>query len=280
MNNFYNSVFRRDLFKGKVILVTGGGSGIGRCTAFDLASCSAQVVISGRNQEKLDKTCEEFKAQGVHVYGQICDIRDEDQVEELVSDILLKYGRMDGLVNNAGGQFPSPLEKISKNGWEAVIRNNLTGTFLMSKEVCNQYFINNGGAIVNVLADFRNGMPFMGHSGAARAGVDNFTKTSAIEWAKYGIRVNSVAPGIVESSGLSHYEPRVIETARKNAVKIPLKRFSSESEIAAAIVFLLSPAASYITGATINIDGGLSLRGHTLPLEDYRPSEVFDGFKI
>jgi citronellol/citronellal dehydrogenase len=136
-----------------------------------------------------------------------------------------------------------------------------------------------GGSIVNVLADFRNGMPNMGHSGAARSGVDNLTKTASIEWARFGVRINSVAPGIVESSGLANYDAAFMEETRKNKHKIPAKRFATESEVAAAIVFLLTPGARYITGATLPVDGGLSLRGHTAPLTEYDPGEAYDGFK-
>jgi citronellol/citronellal dehydrogenase len=269
----YKSIFKENLFLGKVFLVTGGGSGIGRCTANELSALGAKVVISGRNQEKLEKAAAEIK----NCDWVVCDIREEDQVKNLIATCLKRHGRIDGVVNNAGGQFPSTLEKLSKNGWEAVVRNNLTGTFLVSREALNQYFKDHGGVIVNVVADFRNGMPFMGHTGAARAGVDNFTKTASVEWAKYKVRINSVAPGIVESTGLSNYDPAFMESVRKNAHKIPLKRFASESEISAAIVFLLSPAACYITGALIPVDGGSSLRGHTAPLEEYGPGTSFEG---
>jgi citronellol/citronellal dehydrogenase len=274
----FESVFRKDLFTGQVILVTGGGSGIGRCTAFELASLGATVVISGRNVEKLERTAAEIKAARGRIDFKVCDIREEEQVKQCISHIVEKHGRLTAVVNNAGGQFPSLLEKLSKNAWEAVVRNNLTGTFLVAREAVNQYMKENGGSIVNIVADFRNGMPMMGHTGAARAGVDNFTKTASIEWAKYGIRINAVAPGIVESSGLLSYDPAFIESARKNQYKIPLKRFATESEISAAIVFLLSPAARYMTGTLIPVDGGLSLRGHTAPLEEYGAAPAFDGF--
>jgi citronellol/citronellal dehydrogenase len=275
----YHSVFKKELFAGQLFVVTGGGSGIGRCTAFELAALGAGVVITGREQAKLERTYDELKSAGTKIDWRVCDIREEDQVRATIGEILEKHGRIHGLVNNAGGQFPAPLEKISKNGWEAVVKNNLTGSFLMSREILTQCFAKYGGAIVNVLADFRNGMPGMGHSGAARAGVDNLTKTASIEWAKYGVRVNSVAPGIVESSGLGNYDPTFIEKMRGNVPKIPLKRLATESEIAASIVFLLSPAARYITGVTLKVDGGLSLRGHVAPLEEYGPTESYDGFK-
>lgn len=265
------SIFRKDLFAGQVILVTGGGSGIGRATARELSALGAKVVIVGRQAEKLQKAAAEISADWI-----VCDIREEEQVKATIATILERHGKLAAVVNNAGGQFPSSLESLSKNGWEAVVRNNLTGTFLVSREALNQHFKSHGGTIVNVVADFRNGMPQMGHTGAARAGVDNFTKTASIEWAKYKVRINSVAPGIVESSGLSNYDPAFMDAVRKNAHKIPLKRFATESEVASAIIFLLSPAACYITGATIPIDGGSSLRGHTANLEEYSPIPPFE----
>ncbi|MEQ1876459.1 MAG: SDR family oxidoreductase [Bdellovibrionia bacterium] len=255
-----------------MILVTGGGSGIGRSTARELASLGAKVVLAGRQAEKLQKTAAEIPGSDWIV----CDIREEEQVKTMFATILERHGNLSAVVNNAGGQFPAQLENLSKNGWDAVVRNNLTGTFLVSREALNQCFKKTGGAIVNVVADFRNGMPMMGHTGAARAGVDNFTKTASIEWAKYKVRINSVAPGIVESSGLSNYDPKFMEAVRKNAHKIPLKRFATESEIAAAIIFLISPAACYITGTLIQVDGGSSLRGHTSNLEEYAPIPAFE----
>ena len=270
------SDFRPGLFNGNVMLVTGGGSGIGRATARELAALGAKVVIAGRKPEKLEAVAAERRAADGLVDTLVCDIREEDQVKATLAELLGRHRRLDGVVNNAGGQFPSQLEKLSKNAWEAVIRNNLTGTFLVAREAVNQYFAEHGGRIVNVLADFRNGMPGMGHSGAARAGVDNFTKTASIEWARFGVRINSVAPGIVDSSGLDNYDPAFAAKIRSSQGKIPLKRFATESEVAATIIFLLTPAAGYITGALIPIDGGLSLRGHMSELSDYPPVEAFN----
>ena len=166
----YRSVFRPDLFAQQTIIVTGGGSGIGRCTAIELASLGAHVVISGRKQEKLDRVEAEIQEMGGLVTAVTCNIREEEDVKNLIGTVLKGNGRIDGLVNNAGGQFLSPAEFISKKGFHAVVETNLTGTFLMCREVYNQWMNKNGGAIVNMLMDNSRGFPGMAHSAAARAG--------------------------------------------------------------------------------------------------------------
>jgi citronellol/citronellal dehydrogenase len=275
----YNSIFKPGLFKGQNVIVTGGGSGIGRCTAHELASLGAHVVLIGRKQEKLDKVAAEIKEDGGACSTAIADIRDEDGVKNTVKQIVADRGQIHALVNNAGGQFPSPLMMINKKGWEAVVANNLTGGFLMAREVFNQSMKKTGGAIVNMLADMWGGMPGMGHSGAARAGMLNFTETAAVEWAQFGVRVNAVAPGWVASSGLDQYDPafaKDVITRLKHSV--PLKRLAEEAEVSAPIVFLLSPAAAFISGACINIDGASSRNWRVFPLAEHDKSKPFAGF--
>ncbi|MGH8460539.1 MAG: SDR family oxidoreductase [Stenotrophobium sp.] len=275
----YQSAFRTNLFKGQTIVVTGGGSGIGRCTAHELASLGAKVLITGRKQEKLDKVVAEIIEDGGSVSAYSFDIRDEDAVKAAVKTILAEHGQIHGLVNNAGGQFPSPLALISKKGWEAVVANNLTGGFLMSREVFTQCMKKNGGAIVNMVADMWGGMPGMGHSGAARAGMLNFTETASVEWASSGVRVNAVAPGWVASSGMDHYDPVFAkEVIPKLKHAVPLKRMAEEAEVSAAIVFLLSEAAAFISGACINIDGAASRNSRVFPLLEHDKSKPFQGF--
>src|SRR5262245_34082439 len=198
----YRSVFRPDLFRDRTIVVTGGGSGIGRCTAHELAALGAHVVLVGRKPERLAAVEAEIREDGGQVSHHVCDIREEAKVIETVKAIVVARGRIDALVNNAGGQFPSPLALINQKGFETVVRTNLVGGFLFARECFVQSLREHGGSIVNIVADFWNGMPGMGHSGAARAGMDNFTKTAALEWAPAGVRVNAVAPGWVASSGL------------------------------------------------------------------------------
>ena len=251
----YQSVFRPGLFDGQSIIVTGGGSGIGRCTAHELVALGARVALIGRKPEKLDAVKREIEAAGGRATCHVCDIREEDAVRQTVTDVLALHGRIDGLVNNAGGQFPAPLKDISGKGWDAVVRNNLTGCFLMSREVYNQTMAANGGAMVNMLADIWMGMPGMGHSGASRGGILNFTETAAIEWAP--VRINAVAPGLIASSGLDTYAEPFKKSIRERHKQIPAGRYGTESEVAAAIVFLLSPAAGFISGVALRIDGAV-----------------------
>jgi citronellol/citronellal dehydrogenase len=275
----YRSVFVADLFAGKVVVVTGGGSGIGRCTAHELASLGAAIAIVGRKAEKLDAVRAEIEAAGAVCSAHVCDIREEDAVKATVAAVLTRHGRIDGLVNNAGGQFPSPLAAISAKGWDAVVRNNLTGGFLMARECVTQWMGERGGAIVNIIADIWGGMPGMGHSGAARAGMLNFTETAALEWAP--VRMNAVAPGWIASSGMDQYPPSMTETIRGMQALVPLRRLGTESEVSAAIVFLLSPAAAFISGACLRIDGAAPNAKRIWPeVGTGGSTEAFDGFHL
>lgn len=274
----YRSVFRPGLFSSQTVWVTGGGSGIGRCVAHELAALGALVVISGRTQEKLDRVAAEITEDGGRCDTVAFDIRDEDAVKAGVAAVIAKHGPVTGLVNNAGGQFPAPLLAISKKGFDAVVANNLTGGFLMMRELFNQSMQNSGGAIVNMTADFRNGMPGMGHSGAARAGMSNLTATAAFEWAHTGVRVNAVAPGWIGSSGMDTYGGAMKSLIPKLKSHVPLRRLGVEAEVSGAIVFLLSPAASFITGVTLQIDGAASLGSEIFPLGSESASVPFDGF--
>ena len=252
----YRSVFAPGLFQGQVVLVTGGGSGIGRCTAHELASLGAHVVLVGRKLDKLQTVAQEIAEDGGSASAHACDIRQEDAVRAMVAAVLAGQGHIDGLVNNAGGQFMTPLEAISAKGWEAVVNTNLTGGFLVARECYTQCMARHGGAIVNIVADMWGSMPGMGHSGAARAGMVSFTETAAVEWGPRGVRVNAVAPGYVASSGMDKYPEAMAPMIREMARTLPIGRFSTEAEISAGIVYLLSPAASFVNGATLRIDAG------------------------
>ena len=275
----YRSVFKPDLFAGQNIIVTGGGSGIGRCTAHELASLGARVVLVGRKQEKLDAVAAEIEEDGGQAIGFTCDIRDEEVVKTTVAEIYKAVEVVHGLVNNAGGQFPSPLALINQKGGETVVRTNLTGGFLMAREVFTQGMNRNGGAIVNIVADMWGGMPGMGHSGAARAGMVNFTQTASYEWGSCGVRVNAVAPGWIMSSGMDTYPEGFKQTLKTLRAAVPLKRMGNESEVSGAICFLLSDAAAFISGDTLRIDGAASQGNVAIfPLPDHDKSKPFDGF--
>jgi citronellol/citronellal dehydrogenase len=274
----YNSVLRDSLFEGAVALVTGGGSGIGRCVAHELASLGALVIIAGRKPEKLDIVAAEIAEDGGRAETASLDIRDEDAVKGAVAAAVARHSRIDLLVNNAGGQFPAPLETISKKGFDAVVATNLTGGFLLMREVFNQSMRKHGGAIVNMLAAMHNGMPGMAHSGAARAGMGNLTRTAAFEWAHAGVRVNAVAPGWIASSGMDNYGPQMKPIIQGLAKHVPMRRLGLESEVSAAICFLLSPAASFITGTILNIDGGSTLGDASFPLPPRAKSPAYGGF--
>src|SRR5512134_790592 len=277
MLSSYASVFRAGLFDGQVALITGGGSGIGRCTAHELAALGARVALLGRQEDKLKAVGAEIGA-AARTYA--CDIREEDAVSKTVSNVLADFGRIDCLVNNAGGQFGSPLEKISANGWDAVVRTNLTGGFLVARECYTQWMKGAAtGAIVNMIADMWQGMPGMGHSGAARAGMLNFTETAALEWAP--IRVNAVAPGWIASSGLDHYPPEMREHIRALPKRVPLGRLGTESEVSAAIVFLLSPAAAFVSGSCLRVDGAVPNAKRVVDkIGSGKATPAFDGFHL
>ncbi|MEZ4269003.1 MAG: SDR family oxidoreductase [Myxococcota bacterium] len=277
----YNSVFRDGLFDGEVALVTGGGTGIGRCIAHELASLGATVVVSGRRPEPLEAVVGEIREAGGQAHSQPMNIRDEDEVDAAVSAIVAAHGRLDILVNNAGGQFASPAAHIRPKGWRAVIDTNLNGTFWVSQSAFRHAMGKAGGRIITIVADMWNGFPGMAHTGAARAAVVNLTKSLAIEWAPAGVRVNAVAPGYVMSSGLANYPDAVQAVAARVMPKNPSSRLATEAECAAAVTFLLTPAARFITGTTLRVDGGASLQKEPMvPMLAHTKNQPWDGFHL
>ncbi len=280
-NDSYRTIFRPGLFQGQVALITGGGSGIGRCTAHELVALGAKVALLGRKEDKLRAVQKEVVDGGGQAEIYACDIRDESVVHDTVAQVLAQFGRIDHLVNNAGGQYSTPLEKISKKGFEAVVSSNLTGGFLVARECFTQWMREHGGAIVNMVADMWNGMPEMGHSGAARAGMVNLTMTAALEWGPYNVRVNAVAPGLIFSSGVDTYPPEIQSRLLAYGNDVPLGRAGTEAETSAAIVFLLSEGAAFISGTTINIDGGFHMAAPNYRLAPRRvDSPVYEGFHL
>lgn len=286
----YRSVFRAALFAGQVVVVTGSGSGIGRCVAHELASLGATVALVGRNQDKLAAVQAELQQAGVsedRVSRHRADIRDEAAVKALVTEVLARHGRIDALVNNAGGQYIAPLASIGAKGWQAVLDTNLTGGFLMARECFVQHMVEHGGSIVNMVADMWGSMPGMGHSGAARAGMVSLTETAAAEWAPHGVRVNAIAPGYIASSGMDHYPPEAAAMLRKMPATVPAGRFGNEAEVSASIVFLLSPAASFISGTVLRVDGarpqvrmGMGPVAASAEVQQRGAVRAFDGFSL
>ncbi len=272
-----SSIFRDDIFSGTVALVTGGGSGIGLRIARELLHLGGRVAIAGRSEEKLATAMESLSEYGDRVHSVPCNIRDEDQVEQCLETVVNHFGRLDFLVNNAGGQFPSPAQAIKPKGWRAVIETNLTGTFLMSQAAYNRYFGEHGGAVVNIIANMWNGFPGMSHTGAARAGVENLTKSLAVEWGRSGVRVNSVAPGMIFSSGIQSYDPAFQKIFRESATQNLSHRLGTEAEVSAAVLFLLSPAAMFITGETLKVDAGEPLYHPRFPSQDHGKMPAFEG---
>jgi citronellol/citronellal dehydrogenase len=253
------TVYRSDLFRDQVALVSGGGSGIGCACALLLARLGAAVVVCGRTPQKLERVAAFAVERGARLSAQVCDIREPEQVDALYTRIANDHGRLDLVVNNAGGQFPKAALDISPRGWSAVINNNLNGTWHMMQRAA-QYWREQqrGGAIVNVVVVTERGMPGVAHTVAARAGIIGATRTVAVEWAPLNIRVNCVAPGLTATEGLDVYPPEAqAEWPRAN----PMKRPATPMEIAEGVVYLGGPAGSFITGEVLTIDGGGRLWG-------------------
>ena len=279
--NRFRTIFRDDLFLGQIALVTGGGTGIGRCIAHELARLGATVVLAGRRKEPLEAVAREIAESGGVAHTRELDIRHDETVERTISGIVHDFGRIDLLVNNAGGQFAAPAALIRHKGWKAVIETNLNGTWFVTQAAFQHSMRKHGGAVVAIVADMWNGFPGMAHTGAARAGVVNLMQTLSIEWAAAGVRLNCVAPGFILSSGLANYPLEVAKVAREVFVKNPASRPGTEAEVSAAVCFLLSPAAAYITGATLRVDGGGSLQKEPMvPLVRHSRMKVFDGFHL
>jgi citronellol/citronellal dehydrogenase len=236
----------------------------------------------GRRLDKLEVVAAEIATVYPERAGDVslhaCDIREDTRVRHAVADVLARHGRIDGLFNCAGGQYPSALRDITTRGWDAVVRNNLHGPFFFAREVYTQWMEHHGGSIVNMLADIWGGMPGMGHSGAARGGVLSFTETAACEWGHAGVRVNAVAPGWIASSGMDHYDEAYQRLLRSLPAKVPLQRFGTEAELSSAVVYLLSEASAFITGSVVRVDGGVPNARHSWTLQPADRHIVYQGF--
>jgi NAD(P)-dependent dehydrogenase (short-subunit alcohol dehydrogenase family) len=248
-----SKIFQSGLLDGQVAVVSGGGSGLGRAAALELAALGARVVVCGRRSEPLEETA--GLSEDGRVEAHPCDIREEDQVEALVEGVMERHGRIDVLVNNAGGQYLTPAEDITPKGFRTVIRLNVEGTWLMTHAVATRAMIpvERGGRIVNVTLSPHHGLPGMAHSSAARAAVENLTRVLSIEWARFGIRLTAIAPGPMATETLrTKYPQPVVEGV---AGTVPLGRLGTEEEFAWLVAYLASPAGDYFSGAVLTLDG-------------------------
>jgi citronellol/citronellal dehydrogenase len=249
-----SEILSEGLLDGKVAVVSGGGSGIGRATALELARLGARVVTCGRRLEPLQETAS-LSPSGL-IEAVSCDIREEDQVAALVEGTLARHGRIDILVNNAGGQFLAPAEDITPKGFRTVVRLNLEGTWLMTHAVATKAFIpsGRGGRVISVTLTPHTGLPGMAHSSAARAAVENLMKVLAIEWARYKINLVAVAPGVVDTDTFrTKYPSEVVDFWAANTLA---GRLVAPEEVARTIAFLASPGGDSISGSVINVDAG------------------------
>jgi citronellol/citronellal dehydrogenase len=253
-----------DALSGLVAIVTGGGTGIGAATARELARCGAKVTICGRRPEPIETVRAELEASGADVLAMPnLDVREPERVSALVDAALERFGRVDVLVNNAGGQFAAAAEAISPKGWRAVHRLNVDAVWDLTRTVAERSMIpNRSGLVVFVGFSPRRGVPFMVHASAARAALENLAGGLAIEWSRYGIRAVCVACGAIDTEGLRGYGREWVEEAERT---VPLGRLGAPAEVSSTIAFLATPAAAYITGTTIVIDGGADAWGLATP---------------
>jgi peroxisomal trans-2-enoyl-CoA reductase len=269
-----STIFRDDLFEDKVAVVTGGGTGIGLAITEELVRGGARVVIASRNMNRLVTAAKglahDYRTEVIPI---ACDIRQLEEVESLYDQVLERFGKLDFLVNNGGGQFLSPARHISEKGWKVVIDTNLNGTWNMCITAARKWMLEHGGKIVNIIAHMWRGYPNMAHTGAARAAVANLTMSLAVEWSRKNIMINCVAPGGIVSTGFHHYTPEQLDYFWR---QLPLKRYGRSEDVAWAVAYLLSPAGDYITGESLKVDGAASLWGSILQIPDTKTSPDFD----
>jgi citronellol/citronellal dehydrogenase len=261
--------FAQDLFAGKTVVVSGAGSGIGRATAHWIARAGGRLVLCGRRVERLESVAHRIRDYGADALVHPVSIRDANAVAALFDTAWQHFGRIDVLINSAGGQFAQAAIDFSVKGWNAVIDTNLNGTWYMMQSAARRWRDDGlGGAIVNVTAMVTRGMPGVAHTCAARAGVIHLSKTLAIEWAPLGIRINCVAPGVIGSEGMNTYPE---EVRRAYPGTNLLKRLGQVEEVATAICYLASPAAAFVNGEVLAVDGGAQLWGDlwTVARPDY-----------
>jgi citronellol/citronellal dehydrogenase len=254
VNQSASKIFRPGLLEGQVCLISGAGSGLGRETALEMARLGAAVVGCGRREEPLAETAALAEGLAGRFEHEAMDIREEEAVEKLFDGLLERHGRLDVLVNNAGGQFLAPAESISPKGFRTVIELNVQGTWLMTHAAATKAFIPaGGGKVLSVTLSPHHGMPGMVHSGAARAAVENMMRTLAVEWARFGVKTCALAAGqFMTETMMTKYPEVVVENLERS---IPLGRAGRAEEMAWLVAYLASPAGDFVSGTTITIDG-------------------------
>jgi len=249
-----SEVFAQDLLEGHVCIVSGAGTGLGRASARELAALGATVVGCGRRPEPLDEMVAELGGAGAKAEAVPADIRDPEAVDALVDGVLERHGRVDLLVNNAGGQFLSPAESITPKGFRTVIELNVQGTWHMTHAVATKAFIpQGGGKVISMTISPHNGMPGMVHSGAARAAVENMMRTLSIEWSRFQIKLCAIAVGQFDTETLRTKYPAAV--SENVARTVPLGRLGTEAEMGWLVAFLASPAGDFFSGSVITVDG-------------------------
>ncbi|MFL5768045.1 MAG: SDR family oxidoreductase [Actinomycetota bacterium] len=260
-----------DANAGRVVVITGGGTGIGKATAMAFARTGALVAICGRREEPLASAREELLVAGTDCLSMPCDIREPEQVAAFLDAVTDRFGRIDSLVNDAGGQFTAPAEEISTKGWRAVHRLTVDAAWEMTREVATRSMIPRRSGFIAFLGfSPRRGIPGFAHASAARAGLENLASSLAIEWSRYGIRSVCVVPGTIETEGLEGYGEAAVAAARR---AVPLGRLGTPDEVGTVIAFLASDGGSYVTGSSIVVDGGLDAwgQGEPPPLPEVLP---------
>jgi citronellol/citronellal dehydrogenase len=261
-----SSSLRPDATAGRVALITGGGTGIGRATAFELAATGSRVIVCGRRPEPLRETTERIEAAGGECLAISADIREPEQVKRVVDAGLERFGAIDVLVNNAGGQFTAPAEEISDNGWRAVHRLAVDAAWSVTRMVATRSMIpRRDGLVVFIGFSPQRGGPGFAHAGAARAAVANLASGLGLEWGRHGIRSVCLAVGTILTEGLEQYGEGEAERWRR---AVPLGRLGTPAEVAGLIAFLASPAGAYITATTIAVDGGADAWGMGEPVPE------------
>ncbi len=271
------TVFAPGLFDGKVVLVSGGAGGIGMATCMLFGRLGATVATCGRDAAKLDGFEQAMTRHAIPCFSQAMSIRDPEQVAGLMDAVWERHGRLDVLVNNAGGQFAAPALEITPKGWHAVVETNLYGTWYMMQEAAKRWVAREqAGCVINIATLTGRGVPGIPHTAASRAGAINLSKTLSVEWAPHGIRVNCVAVGVVASPGLAHYP----QTARASFDHNPMRRMGDVHDVSQACVYLAAPSGSFITGSVLTVDGGEDCWGEYWPLGKPDYFKIPDDFKI